>query len=175
MKQLCVFDLDGTLIAHDSFGRIVRQNIMARPLLAFAALARRARLLSRARFAAIAHQTLADRLTGGAAEATSAEVLSAVIPARRARIEEWRGKGAFLVLLSASPHEYVSTVGAALGFDASHGSRFENGRYLHLHGEQKRLFIDACYPALEWERAFAIADSDSDAELLSCFEVSERV
>jgi phosphoserine phosphatase len=175
VRKLCVFDLDGTLIPHDSFGRLVRQNMAARPSLFFAALARKSRLLSRTGFAEFAHQKLADRLTGKAGEEIAADVLSAIIPARRARIEEWRGKRAFLVLLSASPHEYVSAVGEALGFDASHGSQFETGGYLHLHGAGKRLFIDAHYPASEWSRAYAIADSNSDAELLSGFEVSERV
>ena len=175
MKQLCVFDLDGTLIAHDSFGRLVRENMAARPSLLFAALARWSGMMSRAGFAEFAHQKLADAMTGEAGEKIAAGVLSAIIPARRARIEEWRGKGAFLVLLSASPHEYVSAVGAALGFDAAHGSQLERGRYLHLHGAAKRSFIDARYPASEWRRAYAIADSDSDADLLSCFELIERV
>ncbi len=34
MRDLCVFDLDGTLIPYDSFGRLVRRNLAAHPQLA---------------------------------------------------------------------------------------------------------------------------------------------
>jgi phosphatidylglycerophosphatase C len=175
VRKLCVFDLDGTLIPHDSFSRLVRENMTSRPSLLVAALARRAGILSRAGFAEFAHQKLADKLDPAVNEVLVADILSAVMPERRARIEEWRGKGALLVLLSASPHEYVSAVGSALGFEASFGSRMQDGRYLHLHGSAKRKFIDARFPPDEWLRCYAIADSDSDSDLLSCFETGERV
>jgi HAD superfamily phosphoserine phosphatase-like hydrolase len=175
MRDLCVFDLDGTLIAHDSFGQLVKKYAFQRPSLLFAALARRSGMLSRGSFARIAHGRLLDRLDPAANKRIVPDILSCVIGARRERIAEWRGKGGHLVLLSASPHEYVEAVGLALGFDESFGSHWENGGYLHLHGSAKRRFIDLRFPAGEWRRTYAIADSESDEELLSCFDAVERV
>lgn len=175
MRNLCVFDLDGTLISHDSFGRIVRGKLAHHPTLALAGLARNCGLLSRANFARLAHGRLISGLESAALQAIAAEVAADVIAARRAVIEDWRAKSAHLVLMSASPHEYVARVGALLGFDAAHGSHFEGARYVHLHGRAKLAFLEQNYPSNVWTRAFAMADSDSDLELLAVFDQSELV
>ncbi|WP_306048668.1 HAD-IB family phosphatase [Oceaniradius stylonematis] len=176
MRDLCVFDLDGTLIPHDSFGRLVRRNLRRRPLLLVAALARRARIMSRQRFAALCHSVLRAELAASANAGLVDEVLAAIIPERRAVIERWRAKGAHLVLLSASPEDYVEKVGAELGFDAAFGSHWaDDGRYVHLHGKGKRVFVDRTYPVTQWRRAYAIADAPHDRWLLESFEIAEYV
>jgi HAD superfamily phosphoserine phosphatase-like hydrolase len=175
MRDLCVFDLDGTLVAHDSFGEIVRSNLGSHPVLAAAAIARKAGVISRARFAAMAHQRLVSPLSGVELRDIADEVVGKIIPVRRDVIENWRGKGAFLTLMSASPHEYVSMVGTALGFDGSYGSKFEGTRYRHLHGAEKLELLDREFPAAKWRRVFAMSDSDSDAALLAVFESSQMV
>jgi phosphoserine phosphatase len=175
MRDLCVFDLDGTLIAYDSFGRIVRRNLVTDPLLLAAGLARKTGLLSRAGFARMAHRRLISSLDGAALQVIADEAVGDVIPARLRLAEDWRAKGAHVVLMSASPNEYVARIGAALGFDAAHGSVFQGADYLHLYGEAKLDFLGRHYPADAWRRAFAISDSDSDLALLAAFAQSVRV
>lgn len=175
MRDLCVFDLDGTLIAHDSFGRLVRNNLARHPQLILAGLARKAGLFSRAGFAAMAHRSLISRLDAAELQVIADDITANVIPARRKRIEDWRAQGAFLVLMSASPAEYVTLAGRALGFDAAYGSQLQNTGYLHLYGGMKLDFLTRHYPAGAWRRAYAISDSASDEVLLAEFEVAERV
>jgi phosphoserine phosphatase len=170
MRDLCVFDLDGTLIPYDSFGRIVRGSLAAHPQLIAAGLARKAGVISRDGFARMAHRRLVCSLDGDALKRIADGVAADTIPARRRLIGDWRGKGAFVVLMSASPHEYVKLAGMALGFDAAHGSEFRGADYLHLYGRKKLEFLDQHYPPEAWRRVFAIADSPSDSALLAAFE-----
>jgi phosphoserine phosphatase len=175
MRDLCVFDLDGTLIPYDSFGRIVRGSLAAHPQLIAAGLARKAGLISRAGFARMAHRRLICGLGSDALQRIADGVAADVISARRRLIGDWRAKGTFVVLMSASPDEYVTLAGRALGFDASHGSEFRGTEYLHLYGRNKLDFLDQYYPSEAWRRVFAIADSPSDRALLAAFEVPEMV
>jgi HAD superfamily phosphoserine phosphatase-like hydrolase len=175
MRDLCVFDLDGTLIAYDSFGKIVRRNLIRHPILAAAGLLRKAGFVSRSKFASLAHRQLISPLSDIQLQSLADEVVSQVIGARRDIIELWRSKGAFLALMSASPDEYVSHIGARLGFDAVHGSRFEAGQYLHVYGQTKVDLLERYYPTAMWRRTFAISDSLSDSPLLSKFDTSQFV
>ena len=78
--------------------------------------------------------------------------------------------------MSASPAGLCGArIGAALGFDAAHGSRFQGAGYLHLHGQAKVEFLDRHYPESAWRRVFAIADLPSDSALLGAFERWEMV
>ncbi|MGX1786696.1 HAD-IB family phosphatase [Bosea sp. NPDC055332] len=176
MKDLCVFDLDGTLIAHDSFAELVRQNLTRDPLLLAAALLRRLRLLDRAGFATQAHRRLGRQFASReTVTALCARLQAAVIADRLALLDEWKARGATTVLLSASPNDYVEPLGRLLGFDHAFGSSFVGGAYQHLHGEGKLRFIDERFPAATWRRAFAIADHPSDDPLLARFEQVLRV
>ena len=175
MRDLCVFDLDGTLIAQDSFHQLVRSRIVAQPELALWAIARRLRVISRSTFAERAHRKLAGAVDPTSNPSIVTDIVSRILPERGSLIRQWHDAGAYTVLLSASPENYVSAVGKELGFDAAHGSHWHDGRYLHLHGESKRSFLETHYPASSWNRKYAIADSPSDEALLSCFEIAVRV
>lgn len=175
MRDLCVFDLDGTLIAQDSFHLLVRSRIVAQPELALWAVARRLGIISRSTFAERAHQALASAVDPASNPSIVADIVSRILPERERLIRKWRDAGAYTVLLSASPENYVLAVGKVLGFDAAHGSHWRDGHYLHLYGENKRNFLDVHYPASSWTRKYSIADSSSDEALLSCFEIAVRV
>lgn len=58
----------------------------------------------------------------------AAAVMPAVYPELRARLEEHRRKGDFLILASASPEFYVAEIGRELGFDLSLGTAVEVDR-----------------------------------------------
>ncbi|MBK8458556.1 MAG: haloacid dehalogenase-like hydrolase [Phyllobacteriaceae bacterium] len=172
MKALCVFDLDGTLIPGDSFAQIVKSRILRTPTLYLTVILRVLNLISGEKFAQHAHRALLASLDPDNNPALIDSIVSSVLVERAAMVLDWKEKGAHVVLLSASPQDYVGRVGSILGFDESFGSTWKDGRYLHLHGARKRDFIETRFPKERWRRSFAIADSQSDMALLSLFEES---
>jgi HAD superfamily phosphoserine phosphatase-like hydrolase len=176
MKELAVFDLDGTLIADDSFRWLVRKSLFGRPALVALGGARRLGVLSRAGFAERAHRQLRTLLQEPARLSEIVETLAqSVLPDRIRHLQEWRTRGASTVLLSSSPHDYVAPLGRRLGFDRAIGSDWHHGLYRHLHGDAKRAFIEQEFPADLWRRAFAMADAPSDEAHLVLFEQAVRV
>jgi phosphoserine phosphatase len=175
VRKLCVFDLDGTLIDYDSFGVLVHAELRRSPKLFAAATVRRAHLMSRSRFAEIAHRALKSQISSPANSGLIGEIVTSVVAERRVVVEQWRVEGAYLVLLSASPEDYVSEVGASLGFHAAHGSHWENGSYRHLHGVAKLRFLEQNYPRSQWRWVYAVADSPHDCCYLARFEISASV
>jgi HAD superfamily phosphoserine phosphatase-like hydrolase len=176
MKSLCVFDLDGTLIPYDSFGRIVRPILAQRPSLLIQAVLRRLGFISRSQFAERSHRAFRQSTPNTEdLDAIARKIVGDVPLERRRLIDSWRQRDGHLVLLSASPDDYVQLVGRHLGFDATFGSHWENNQYRHLHGDAKRRFIDERFPATEWERTFAIADQESDEPLLKEFREVQRI
>lgn len=176
MRDLVVFDLDGTLIDHDSFARLVRDYILTSPQLAIMGVARKLGLVSRAGFAEAAHRRFRLTFADPAFLARLVEdIAAAARPDRLALVATWRARGATTVLLSASPHDYVQALGTQLGFDRAFGSTWVDGSYRHLHGVHKLEFLDREFPAGSWRRRFAMADQPSDLPLLSAFEQVEHV
>jgi phosphoserine phosphatase len=175
MKRLAVIDLDGTLIRCDSFRQLVLRHVH-RPQILFASILRSAGLIDRRCFAETVHRALVDRLSdrgyvGKFVDGLQQYTNSAV--ALRAR--EYSDDGAMVVLLSASPGEYVGLIAQRLGLDAGHGSDWRDGAYSHLYGASKIAFLEAHYPETRFEWAFAIADSASDWPMLNRFRQGVRV
>ena len=77
-----------------------------------------------------------------------------------------------LLLLSASPNEYISLVGDKLGLLAK-GSYIENNKFIHLHDIGKINFLKLNYPEDKFYYYFALSDSYSDLEMLKLFEKYE--
>lgn len=170
MRDLAVFDLDGTLITGDSFRELVRASIAKDPRLALLALWRRLGLASRGAFAEGAHRLLARQFDSPSQrEGIARRISERALPSRLDMVRAWRSKGAATLLLSASPDPYVAAIGVRLEFDFAFGSSWINGQYRHLYGAAKAAFLDAEFPASRWRRAFAIADSESDLPLLQKF------
>ncbi|MEM9601767.1 MAG: HAD-IB family hydrolase [Pseudomonadota bacterium] len=130
MPGLAVFDLDGTLTAHDTYKRFLRTRLRARPWRALRCVslpwhywvARRTRrdhvwLKLKALGAVVAGSQRAELRRFAVAFGES--VVDTDVPARaRARIEAHRAAGDTLVLCSASFDFYVEAIGEQLGFDA---------------------------------------------------------
>lgn len=174
MKDLCVYDLDGTLIHYDSFGRLLRRMVARQPQLAILALARSARLLGRSQFAERAHRAIASELAKPEIiRSVTEEIDRTVAAGLREAISRWKAEGCHLVLVSASPQEYVRPVGERLGFNDAFGSRWIGQKYLHMHGCEKLRLLNSTFPASDWRRRFAVADRPSDLPFLAAFETSE--
>ena len=175
MKDLAVFDLDGTMIPGDSFADLVRTKVLRHPRLMVLAAARRLGAIDRLQFAASAHKTLMRSLANTEFVDQFAQGLAKTVDHERlAQLRAFRDNGTFTLLLSASPNEYVAPLGASLGFDAAVGSHFTPTGYRHLWGARKRLYLDEHFPTHDFQRLYAIGDSDSDDSLLAAFEKADK-
>lgn len=175
MRDLSVFDLDGTLIMVDSFARLVRREAR-RPRVALAAALRASRLLDGDAFAARAHAALGSVLADPAYVARFLDEMEPHLDRQVVgRIGACRSDGHLLVLVSASPDDYVRPFAKRLGFDEAHGSRHTAGGYRRLHGPEKLRLVDESYPREHFRRVFAIGDSDSDMALFATFERHELI
>lgn len=136
MKRLALFDLDGTLLAHDTqllFCRFVLQRHGLRRLFLPVAAAfapagllgvLEARELKRV-FLSYLWLMPRERVESLAREFAKSVVPPLLFPALRDEIERHRREGRVLVLNSASPEFYVREIGRVLGFDHSFGTRVE--------------------------------------------------
>jgi phosphoserine phosphatase len=172
MIPVNVFDLDGTLLAQDSFRTLLRRHLDLR--LAALAGARLLRALDRAAFAAAASRHLAPVLGDAPAMERFADELAAaldpdVLALARRRAQE----GTVTVVLSSSPEEYVVPLARRLGFDGV-GSGWREGRYFHCHGQGKRAVLLDRYPPGSHRYQLAVADSASDEPLLGLFAEAIR-
>jgi len=179
---LAVFDLDGTVARHDTFGPFLWGYLWRRPwrlpraLLALPAAARF--LLNRDRGAfkgAVIHALL-----GGAKRASLDRWAARYVPALIDRglyaealsaIAAHRTRGDRLLLMSASTDLYVPRIAQALGFDETICTEVrwrEDGRLdgrlatANCRGEEKRRCLAAVIARDAPGRVYAYGDSRSD-------------
>lgn len=176
MKKIAVFDLDGTLLSTDSFRLLVMSNLLSSPALLGWACARATRIVGRKKFVEAAHRALRPALSKPAYREKFIQSLHAFVqPKILDQAQQFQSEDVTTVLLSASPHDYVSELGKALGFQHAFGSNWADGRYVHLYGEEKVRFLEQTLPKHQWIWHYSAADSESDKPLLSRFEIAEIV
>ena len=160
---MCIFDLDDTLIRGDSFRRLLMSRVWRSPQLAILMIARKLNLVDRTKFAGSAHRIVAasfdlDRIVLDAMNRLNVDVLDTV--------KAHKEKGDLVVLISASPDEYVSRIGDALGFDHAKGSHWVAADYTHLHGHQKIRYLEQNFSQDDFDWVYAVSDSITDIPLL---------
>jgi len=172
MIPVNAFDLDGTLLAGDSFRTLLRRHLDLR-LVALAA-GRLAGALGREAFAAAASRRLARVLDdAGAMDAYAAELEVAIDPEVLALARARATRDTVTIVLSSSPEQYVIPLARRLGFEGA-GSGWRDGQYVHCHGERKRAVLLALYPPDRHRYQLAVADSPSDEPLLGMFAEAVR-
>jgi HAD superfamily hydrolase (TIGR01490 family) len=189
---IALFDLDGTLLAWDC-QLLFRHHVVRRepwraallpvflgalpltPLLGAGGMKRI--------FLSFLWRMDAATLAGHAREFAAA-VMPAIYPDLRARLEEHRRNGDYLILASASPEFYVAEIGRELGFDLVLGTRVEidaNCRFfpdLENHkGAAKVTRLREILPAAYFHggklrRCHGYTDSSADLPML---ELCERI
>ena len=166
-RSLAIFDLDGTLIRSDSFRTLVVQNFVRHPNLIVAAALRAAHMMNRKRFAEICHAGISERLSDvsyltGILDRLERDVSAEVAAILRRHLDASER----VVLISASPNQYVAPFAERMGFSAGYGSDWRNGKYNHLYGEAKLEFVTNLFPKSDFDWCFGISDSQSDRALL---------
>lgn len=184
---MAVFDLDRTLIRGSSlslYGReLVRQGLVPRSTVARHALLELAFQRRGVGAARIDHlvSTLLDASTGRPAErlfavarGMGAALAAEVHPTARFLLQRHLDAGDFCIVLSASPHELVEAVTAALGAHRAVGTRIDSvdgvltGRLdgPFCYGRGKLEALEREIGRVDLTTATAYADSGSDLPLL---------
>ena len=202
MTRLALFDLDGTLLAHDTqllFCQFVlRRHGLRRFFLPVAAAFAPAGLLGvldarelKRVFLSYLWLMPGDRVAALAREFAQSVVPPLLFPELRAEIDRHRREGRVLVLNSASPEFYVREIGRVLGFDHSFGTRVEVAErqpfIAEIEGENNKheaklprmeaAGLLPCDPAESW----AYSDSTADLPMLRvvrhavCINPGERL
>ena len=170
MRKLAVFDLDGTILVNDSFKMLIKELVISNPLVLYYSSLRKASIIERERFAEIIHRTLIQKLNDEKfIDFFTDKLLNYLNTNTISRLNYWKTRGVSTLLLSASPNEYVTIFGKKLEFDFVMGSHWSNKKYFHLYGKNKITFINSNYSNEEWDRCYAISDSESDLEFLKLF------
>jgi HAD superfamily hydrolase (TIGR01490 family) len=184
LPSLALFDLDGTLVAHDTqllfCNFVLRRHPLRRLFLPFAAAflpagifrVLEARELKRI-FLSYLWLMPATRVKAYAQEFAEQIVRPLVYPEMLAEIERHRRERRLLVLNSASPEFYVREIGCVLGFDHSFGTRVllsaRQPLVAEIDGENNKLDVKisrlAAAGLLPCESADSWAYTDSTADL----------
>lgn len=187
MSRLALFDLDGTLLAHDTqllFCQFVlRRHGLRRFFLPVAATFAPAGLLGvldarelKRVFLSYLWLMPGERVAALAREFAESVVPPLVFPELQTEIDRHRREGRVLVLNSASPEFYVREIGRVLGFDHSFGTRVEVAArqpfIAEIEGENNKheaklprmgaAGLLPCDPADSW----AYSDSTADLPML---------
>ena len=79
-------------------------------------------------------------------------------------------KNSKIVIISSSPHNYVSNLSSKFGFEGF-GSHFtEEGNFLHLQSMKKYEFLKVNFPSKQYRYKLGISDNASDEAFSSHFE-----
>jgi phosphatidylglycerophosphatase C len=146
MTDIAAFDLDGTLTEGGSVfdflaavagtTQVVTATVPLAPRLAHAAIAggTAADDTKEALFAKVLGGRLVDEVTETAHRFGASHLRDHLRHDVRQRFERHKERGDLLVLVSASPELYVSTIASLLGADAAIGTRLEVGEDARLTG-----------------------------------------
>lgn len=191
-KAIALFDLDGTLIAWDC-QLLFRHFIVRRepwrviflpvfliflPLVALLGAAGMKRV-----FLSYLWKMPEEKLAAYSREFAVA-VVPAIYPALRARVEQHRLDGHFLILASASPEFYVAEIGRELEFHLTLGTPVELGNFFpDLENHKGAAKVRRLHEVLPWSyfqngrlvRCHGYTDSCADLPMLGLCDTASVV
>lgn len=174
MEKVSVFDLDGTLVPYDSYRRCIREFLggewRERWRLGLWLLGRRTGVLSQARIKEMVIRRLACQANRELFESFAGRVANDLGGVALELLYERKAAGDSIVILSASPDDYVKLLGERLECVAQ-GSYFDRaGKFIHLRGETKLSWLYRQYPMDRVIYSTAVSDCASDLKLLHAFQ-----
>lgn len=84
-------------------------------------------------------------------------------------IRENQDSNSKVIIISTSPHDYITCIAEKLGFQGF-GSSIEGSRFHYLYGKNKIELLKNEFPEDKYEYYYAISDHISDLELLDKFQ-----
>ena len=173
--NLIVVDLDHTLIGVDSFNLYMKKKIKQGSIPAlFLKTIRVLRLVSLSTYKKLSTSWMVKK--DPSLETHIAGLKKTLNDALLSKIKTDYPSGENkIIIMSASPHNYVKPLGEQLLLEA-HGSHFnEAGEWVHLHGQGKISFLKQVFPEIKFTYKYAISDSPTDSGFLSLFEQSDLI
>lgn len=171
-KKLIVVDFDKTLVPFDSFREYVFLWIRNFPLqISYLILLRKLRLISsklfKKKFLIIIKKHV---LYNDVNEAFSKKILKQKDENLWNKIQSMLTNNDVVLILSASPDDYILCVGKLLNVNAK-GSYFDtNNNFVHIYAKSKIEYIEYYYPKTKYNYYYSVSDSRTDLELLQMFE-----
>ena len=166
MKTIAVIDLDGTLLTTDSFRLYLLRHMT--PGLAFWSAVRTVGVISGNTFCEMAHRRLSGCLEDEKTLARDLDFLERQVNVGLLAFIKKRLSRTEVLIVSASPHEYVSALAGRLGF-TGYGSRWVDGVYFHCRGMNKLALIEKEYPSASHEYFLSLNDSREEHRLFERF------
>lgn len=171
--KINVIDFDCTLIAYDSFRKLILQEIKhVNILIIFLTFFRKIKLISSTNYKKIIYICLKNKFNKkyfvDYARILNSHIDNNIISLVNTKTDP----DTVNVLLSASPDLYVKEIIKILKWHGS-GSHFnKEGEFVHMYKEEKIKWLDKKYNKNNYEYNFAISDSVNDQKLLSLFKES---
>jgi len=173
--NLIVVDLDHTLIGVDSFNLYMKKKIKQGSIPAlFLKLLRVLRLISLETYKKLSTAWLVKK--DPSLEIHIERIKKKLNEALLSKLKtDYPSDDDKIIIMSASPHNYVKHLGEQLQLEA-HGSHFnEDGAWVHLHRKGKISFLKQVFPETKFTYKYAISDSPTDSGFLSLFEQSDLI
>ncbi len=167
MKNLAVIDLDNTLVSLDTMRLLIKKNFslaLVRPI-----ILRGLKLISRENFSESIHLFFKKKFSDQSFLSEFVDQVYSKIDYKILNlIEEKMAQDDVIILLSASPKEYVELLAKKLSWNG-YGSYWDGGKYFHCYAENKLHLVSKIYSYNEYTYKFAVSDSKSDVKLLNMF------
>jgi phosphoserine phosphatase len=171
-EKIVVVDLDKTLLIIDSFNLFLSVQLKKRPLkTALLRILRKLRLISLSKLKELSGKYIYDKLPEEEKKSFIKSLNNYINKKILNKINSEYGKSCRIIIISASPDEYVKVFAASIGWEGF-GSYTDNStsRFIHLHGKGKSDFLLKYFPADKYTYEYSISDSQSDLPLLKLFK-----
>lgn len=172
MKQINVIDLDKTLIPYDSFGLLIKNEILKFNFyIIYQTFFRVLRFIDNAKFKENITKYLQKKKESYFVGFVN-KIYDTIDENVLKLINDETNENTINILVSASPNIYVKLLIQKLNWKGS-GSYFnEKGKFIHLYKEGKIYWIKENFNKYDYH--FAISDSDTDNELLNMFKKKKK-
>ena len=176
MIPLYVYDFDKTLISFDSFREYVFYWLRHTPVkMSKLLILRKLRFYTAEKFKQKVIQSVsAHRDFEELNQKFVMKILPHVNQSMLNKLSAIENMPNHVLILSASPDIYISSVASALGVYGK-GSFIANDSLFHLYSSGKVKFLSVNYPKSNYRYIYAISDSKSDQVLLELFESHELI
>lgn len=170
MNRINVIDLDKTLVSFDTFRFLIISEIKRKNFkILYFAVIRKFRLLNQSDFKALILKELLKKKNNDFFSFYGEKVFSEINDEVLKIIQKETDENTLNILISASPNNYIQPLIKKLGWSGS-GSYFdESGRFIHLYGINKIIWLKERFNSQRYIYNFAISDSKTDEELLKLF------
>lgn len=175
-NKINVIDLDKTLIPYDSFRLLVKTELYKFDVyVASLVMFRKLKLIPNRKFKSKLVVHLTSKYEDDYFKKFAKKIYNDIDLKIINLVQEETDDFTVNVLLSASPNIFVRHLVKQLGWAGSGSYVDSYGKFIHLYGKEKIIWLGKTYQRDKYYYNFATSDSFSDYELLSLFNKNHKV